>query len=246
MQGGTKMGNGKSIFVHQRPDSEIYCSYLPYVRPLPLVLRNTCAHEGIVYPRYPVVTVEAKERENLRMIAPWIGRRPSRQSFRKFHCRWKNQDYDRTRSLPPLLRPRAPDAADSLSFRRQRRRRGETTQVIVRKYDGTRSARLNKRFDCAQTVTWTYWNIDIRSHIFIRDGTRREEYIYNSRNSIHKIALLYLPLNFIKSPSLCSLSVQNMMSLRIPNAVARDTSLGKLQNWISRLKSICSIELRPV
>lgn len=69
-----------------------------------------------------IVTIEckgAREFTDDRSVNS-LGWRPSRQSSRKFHCRWKNRDYSRTtRSLPPLLRPRAPDSADSFGFRRR-------------------------------------------------------------------------------------------------------------------------------
>lgn len=104
------------------------------------------------------------------------------------------------RSLPPLLRPRAPDSADSFSFRRQRRRRDETAQVIVRKYR-TIDRRVEQTFWLRANVTRNLNWIGIPTYIYSVQYTARK--IYNPRNFIHKIVL---PLF-----SLCS---QNIILLR--------------------------------
>lgn len=149
---------------------------LSCARALPFVLRNTRAHWGIVHLRTLLLLWNAKERGNSRMIALRIGRRLSRQSSRKFHCRWKNRDYGRTtRSLPPLLWCRAFDSADSFGFRRQQW--NEMKQhVLLCENTIARIRRVEQTFR-AQMITWAYRNIDVRSYVFIWCDTRYEEYI---------------------------------------------------------------------
>lgn len=189
--------------------SKIHCSYLPYARVLPFVLRNTHAHQGIVricepYCYYRMQRSEGIHGWSLREF-PRLATEPSViQEIPLSMEKSGLQSYNSV--VASIITTSRPRFCGFVRFPEAMARRNETTRVIVRKYDRTKLARWASVSIAHKRQTWAF------------ESGKKDIYI------IHVFVFIESLFTFMKSLSLsfasvCKICCYNIFAPRILYAI---------------------------